>query len=318
MNAKNIQANKNLYMFCSVLLIFFHFGFISFPNKADDLLKFHLSDRQTKTFNQSMNQKISMENLFAWCIVPYDSKKRTPEERIAMLKELGFKSYAYDWREEHLNSTVNELRIALENGIKINAIWIWIDGQFDKPGQLSASNEKIFSALKETVISTQIWIGFNENYFSGLNHEKSLNKGIEMLRYLDGRAKESGSKIALYNHGGWFGEPENQVEMIERLPECEIGMIYNFHHGHEQIEQFPQLIKIMKPYLWAVNLNGMKKDGPKILTIGEGDKEAEMIKLLLNYDFNGPYGIIGHTEGEDVKKVLERNLNGLRSLGFVK
>src|SRR5262245_59245051 len=30
------------------------------------------------------------ENLVAWCIVPFDSKKRGPEERAAMLKKLGF------------------------------------------------------------------------------------------------------------------------------------------------------------------------------------------------------------------------------------
>ena len=58
-----------------------------------------------------------MKDLFAWCIVPYDSKARTPEERIKMLKELGFTSYAYDWREKHLDKTAHELRLAKENGI---------------------------------------------------------------------------------------------------------------------------------------------------------------------------------------------------------
>ena len=31
------------------------------------------------------------ENLVAWCIVPFDAKKRGPAERVAMLKKLGFK-----------------------------------------------------------------------------------------------------------------------------------------------------------------------------------------------------------------------------------
>lgn len=29
-------------------------------------------------------------NLVAWCIVPFDAKKRGPEERAAMLEKLGF------------------------------------------------------------------------------------------------------------------------------------------------------------------------------------------------------------------------------------
>ena len=31
------------------------------------------------------------DNLAAWCIVPFDAKKRGPEERAAMLERLGFK-----------------------------------------------------------------------------------------------------------------------------------------------------------------------------------------------------------------------------------
>ena len=42
------------------------------------------------------------DNLVAWCIVPFDSKKRGPVERVAMLERLGFRRYAYDWRAEHL------------------------------------------------------------------------------------------------------------------------------------------------------------------------------------------------------------------------
>src|SRR5262249_27037481 len=41
-------------------------------------------------------------NLVAWCIVPFDAKKRGPEERAAMLERLGFRRFAYDWRAEHL------------------------------------------------------------------------------------------------------------------------------------------------------------------------------------------------------------------------
>src|SRR4051812_50030863 len=38
------------------------------------------------------------DNLVAWCIVPFDAKKRGPEERAAMLERLGIKHFAYDWR----------------------------------------------------------------------------------------------------------------------------------------------------------------------------------------------------------------------------
>ena len=68
-----------------------------------------------------------MDDLVAWCIVPFDSRKRTPEERIAMLERLGFKRYAYDWRAEHLPDTTRELRLAAARGIRVEAVWVWID-----------------------------------------------------------------------------------------------------------------------------------------------------------------------------------------------
>src|SRR4051812_50029615 len=37
-------------------------------------------------------------NLVAWCIVPFDGKRRGPEERAAMLERLGVRHFAYDWR----------------------------------------------------------------------------------------------------------------------------------------------------------------------------------------------------------------------------
>ena len=49
------------------------------------------------------------ENLTAWCVVPFDAKKRGPEERAEMLKRLGFKSLAYDWRDEHVSSFDEEI-----------------------------------------------------------------------------------------------------------------------------------------------------------------------------------------------------------------
>jgi hypothetical protein len=41
-------------------------------------------------------------NLVAWCIVPFDAKKRGPEERAQMLKNLGIRRLAYDYRAEHI------------------------------------------------------------------------------------------------------------------------------------------------------------------------------------------------------------------------
>ena len=62
------------------------------------------------------------------------------------------------------------------------------------------------------------------------------------------------------------------------------------------------------------DLNGMRVEGPKIITLGEGDREPEMLRIIHASGFTGPIGILGHTEGEDIRIVLERNLEGLANL----
>ncbi len=255
--------------------------------------------------------KPDMHNYYAWCIVPFDSLNRTPEERIDMLKKLGFVSYAYDWREKHLAEMEREINLARENGIKMNAVWMWIDKN-DTIGNLMPNNKKILEILEKTGLKTDIWISFPEDYFEGLTDSARLNKATNMISYLSDEAQKLGCKPGLYNHGGWFGNPDNLVTIINSLPGREIGIIFNFHHAHELLGNFEGLVKNMMPHLWAVNLNGMNPAGPKILPVGSGEKEAEMVAILKDNGFNGPFGILGHVEEADVEKILQANLEGLK------
>ncbi|HSD65110.1 MAG TPA: AP endonuclease [Vicinamibacteria bacterium] len=260
--------------------------------------------------SQVGGRPLAMDDLVAWCIVPFDTRKRTPEERIAMLERLGFKRYAYDWRTEHLPDTARELRLAREHGIRVEAVWMWIDGESDRPGQLGQDNERLLNALAEAGVSTQIWLGFAPSCFEGLSGGEKVARAVAMVRYLSDRAAETKSRVALYNHGDWFGEPENEIRILQSLPDREIGLVYNFHHGHEHIARFDALVKAMRPYLWVVNLNGMRPEGPKILPFGTGTHERRMLQAVLDSGFTGPFGVLGHVDA-DVEPILRGNLRGL-------
>ena len=278
------------------------------------LLFFGVLILTTSCKEKKNGQIIDIENIYAWCIVPYDSLERSPEERINMLKGLGIKKYAYDWREKHLSSMAEELRLAKRNGIDVNAIWLWIDVNSDTIDGLSSSNKKVFNIIEEVGYKGQLWVGINDNFLENLSDVESVKKGAEMIAFLSKKANALDCKVALYNHGGWFGEPKNQIKIINALPNEELGIVYNFHHAHEQIEVFPELVTMMLPFLWNVNLNGLRKEGPKILTIGEGDYEKEMIAILLEKGYKGDFGILGHVEDADVQIILKANLNGLKKL----
>jgi hypothetical protein len=123
--------------------------------------------------------------------------------------------------------------------------------------------------------------------------------------------------------GSYFDFCYNQTKanfqnLIEALSALDMGLVYNFHHAHDQIERFTGLADKMLANLWYVNLNGMKKQGPRILTIGEGNHEQAMISILESKGYTGDYGVLGHVEDADAREIQEANLEGLRNFSVDK
>lgn len=254
-----------------------------------------------------------VKNLIPWSIVAFDKLERSPSERVAMIKNLGFSQYAFGGRLKHVKTMTKELKLAKAQGLKVSAVWLYINNK-DSIQNLKLANEAVFESLKTTQLSTQIWVGIDSQYFEGLMQTECLTKAKEMITYLSQRAKNLNCKIALYNHGGWYGDTKNQLEIIKQLPEHDIGIIYNFHHAHDQLDKYSEIIKTIQPYLWCVSLNGMKKEGPKIISIGQGTLEKKMIEVLLTEGYTGPFAILGHVKNEDVKQTLQRNFMGIQAL----
>jgi len=258
------------------------------------------------------------ENIIPWSIVSFDVKERTPQQRIQMLKDLGYSQYAYGNRPKQQATMLEELQLAKQEKITVSAVWLYINLFKDKPGDLKEHSEQVFKTIEKADLKAQIWVGFYPKYFDNLTDSQSLSEAIKMIAYLSERAKKTGCKIALYNHGGWFGDAENQLKIIKALPKQDIGVVFNFHHAHEHLGTFKEDLKKMLPYLWCVNLNGMKKGGPKIITIGQGNIEKEMLQYILNLGYQGPFGILGHVKGGDAKQILKQNYQGLSCLIFNK
>ncbi len=63
------------------------------------------------------------KNLVAWCIVPFDSKKRGPERCAAMLEKLGFSKFAYDYRAEHIPTFDTEIEALKRHHVELTAWW---------------------------------------------------------------------------------------------------------------------------------------------------------------------------------------------------
>lgn len=267
--------------------------------------------KNVNTASNANSTIIDASKVSPWCIIGFDTEDRSPQERIAMLQELGLSSYGFNKGRGDFSTMKEEFSLAKENDIDINSIFVWLNADRDTTGKLSPSNQLIFDNLKEIDQKPTLWLSFSNNFFKELDQEASIALSVEMIKFIKLKADKIGCDLALYNHRGWFGNPHNQVEILERLNDKSLTMVYNFHHAHDYVDEFDIVAEKIAPYLSFVNLNGVKKDGTEIMDIGKGDYELQMIQDLLDEGFDGPWGILGHIKTEDVRLVLERNLKGL-------
>jgi hypothetical protein len=245
-------------------------------------------------------KNLERKNLVPWCIVPFDAKKRTPEERAKMLVRLGFKRSAYDWRAQHIQEFEEEILQYKKHGIEFFAFW--------------NLHDKAFELFQKHKIHPQIWITLASPK-SGAQEQK-IRSAKQAMIPLAMRTAEIGCKLGLYNHGGWGGKPENLVAVCKALRaegHDHVGIVYNWHHGHGRIEEWKQDLDLMLPYLHCLNLNGMNTGAkPKILELGQGEHEQTMLKIVLESGYNGPVGILDHQNELDAEESLQANLTGTR------
>ena len=245
-----------------------------------------------------------LKNLAAWCIVPFDNQKRTPEQRAAMVAKMGLAKVAYDWRQEHVPEFEAEILAYKKHGIEFFAFW--------------STHDQAFALFEKHQLHPQIWVMAGNK---GDTQEAKVKNAAEGLLPVIAKAAKIGSKVAVYNHGGWSGEPENMVAICEYLQKhhavTNVGIVYNLHHGHGHLARLDEALKRMLPHLLCLNLNGMDvagdTKGRKILPIGAGTEDLKVLRQVRASGYAGPVGVLNHTM-EDAEGRLLDNLDGLRHL----
>lgn len=249
-------------------------------------------------------------NLHAWCIVPYDGRERGPVERMQMLRRLGLQRYVYDWRTKHIPTFDQEVEASLASGVEMSGWWF--------TGELNDTGKRILEVIDRHEIQPELWVTSSAVPIDAPEGaENAVQSSLNHLLPIIEAAAERGLRVGLYNHGGWFGEPENQLALIERIQARgfeNAGIVYNLHHGHSHLDRMETLITRMKPHLLGFNLNGMTeagdRQGKKLLPLAQGDRELEILGMLVRSGWVGPVGILNHT-GEDAEVRLRDNLDGL-------
>ncbi|MGO9200421.1 MAG: sugar phosphate isomerase/epimerase family protein [Limisphaerales bacterium] len=246
------------------------------------------------------------QKLTAWCVVPFDARKRGPEQRAEMLQRLGFRSFAYDWRAEHVATFDAEVEALKKHGINLVAWWF--------PTEAGDPNARlILEVIKRHGIHPQLWVmGSGSPTKTDTEQRQRIEQEAERIRKIVELAAPCGCPVELYNHNGWFGQPDNEAAVIERLKQLDVGgvgMVYNFSHGHADVANFPAIWKRIQRYVVAVNVTGMVAD-ERLIPPSQGDHELAMLRTIQQSGWRGPIGLIAE-QGGDAEVTLGQNLRGL-------
>jgi sugar phosphate isomerase/epimerase/plastocyanin len=228
-----------------------------------------------------------------------------------MLESLGFRKFVYDYRKEHIPSWDEELAALKAHRVELTGWWF--------PGSLNEEAKAALELFRRHGVKPQLWItGGGIRPKTGLEHEQRIAQEVARIRPIAEAAAAQGLQVGLYNHGGWFGEPETQVEIIKALDLPNVGIVYNLHHGHEHVRRLRQILELTLPYLICFNLNGMMEDGErrgmKIMPLGQGEQDLEILRIVAASGYRGPIGILNHDGAADAGVRLQDNLDGLRWL----
>lgn len=245
-------------------------------------------------------------NLHAWCVVPFDAKKRGPEERAEMLEKLGFKRFVYDWRQKDVPTFDAEIEAMKKHHIEVTAWWSPTNAK-DKNLQIA------LDVFKRQNVHPQLWVmGSGPATKNPEEQQQRIESEANRIREIVELAKPYGCQVHLYNHNGWFGQPDNEVAVVEQLRKLGVtgvGMVYNFSHATDDLPDFPAIWKRIKPYVVAVNITGTGKNGNRLIPPSQGDMELGMMRVILESGWRGPVGLIAE-QGGDAEVTLRNGLEG--------
>src|SRR5258708_36403238 len=126
-----------------------------------------------------------------------------------MLEKLGFTQLAYDYRAEYIPTFDAEMDALQRHHIRLFAWWF--------PTSLNDEAREILAVLeKHSMRGVQLWVmGGGEPTASVIAQSQRVKDEAVRIRPIAQAAAKLDSQVALYNHGGWFGQPESQLALLD-------------------------------------------------------------------------------------------------------
>ena len=247
-----------------------------------------------------------------------DATHKTPAEQVALVKEIGYAGIGPIY---HGATELQQWLVALDrNRLKMFALYLPL--QLDDVPASLASVKEAAGVLRGR--DTLLWIYVTDKRGTPSNTSDDA-VAVQALREISSDAKDAGLRVALYPHTGFFMQSvEDAVRLAEKVNRKNLGVTFNLCHWLKvDGKDLAASLKIAKPYLFCVTINGADAGGTSwnelIQPLDRGTYDvSQVLRLLHRMKYTGPIGLQHYGIGGDARENLEHSMAGWKRLSGAK
>ena len=238
---------------------------------------------------------------------------KSAEERVKVLKELGYDGIG-SARVRDALPLPQRLKLYDEAGLKLFSFYV--GGRLGPKGH--SYGKEIIQAIKELNGRDTIL----ELFVQGNKKSNTDEQAVAFVREIADQAKESGLRIVLYPHAGFYVDTLGDAVRVARKCERDnVGVMFNLCH-YLKVEPKTDLkasLTDAKPMLWQVSTSGAKKGGTSwgqlIQTLDRGDYDQKtLFRMLRELEFKGNVGFQCYAIRGDSRENLKRSIGALNQI----
>lgn len=251
---------------------------------------------------------------FAMDTATKDAKHKTAKEQVEMVKELGYAGIGATAGKE-LAQMAEELD---KNNLRLFAAYVGCNIDTDARSYGPELKEAIEVMKGRNAI---LWLFVQSKKLKPSSQEGDA-RAVQIIREIADMAAESGVRVALYPHTGfWVERVEDAIRVAEKVDCKNVGVTFNLCHWlrTDDEKNMKSLITAAMPYLFVVSINGADSGGKNwkklIQTLDRGSFNIQrFLKVLYKSGYTGPIGLQGYGIGGDAYDNLKRSMGAWRKL----
>ena len=239
---------------------------------------------------------------------------KTVKERIKVLKELGYDGIGSAKLSQSDLPLPQRQKLYDEAGLKLFSFYVG--------GRLGANGHSYDKEISQAIKDLNGRETILELFVQGSKKSNTDEQAVDFVREIADQAEESGLRIVLYPHAGFYVDTlSDAVRVARKCKRDNVGVMFNLCH-YLKVEPKTDLKAVLtdaKPLLWQVSTSGAKKGGNNwgqlIQTLDRGDYDQKsLFQMLRELGFQGNVGFQCYAIRGDSRENLKRSIEAWNKL----